>query len=207
MLERDQRVDVEAGRIGQGAAGVARADAGWRPICARKRAACLPNGAEALDGDARAFQLEPDEAARHVDAGRHAEAGGADLVERNAADRGRQSDRASGFVAHPSHAELVGSHVGAGDVVGEVADGIGKGAHDPLLVGGRHVRIADDDRLAAAVRQAGGGVLPGHRARQTGSIPPPTRPAPCARRHGRPQAVLSITTTSLSFRRPRDGDG
>jgi hypothetical protein len=35
-----------------------------------------------------------------------------------------------------------------------------------LFLCGRHVRIADDDGLTAAMRQAGGGVLPGHRTRE-----------------------------------------
>ena len=104
--------------------------------------------------------------ARHVDAGREPEAGRADLVERNAADGAGQTDGAAGLVLDPAHAELVRSHVGPGNVVGDIADGVGEGADELLLSLGRHARIAEDHRLAAAVRQAGGGVLPGHRARE-----------------------------------------
>ena len=103
-------------------------------------------------------------AARHVDTGRDAEAGGADFVERDAADRTRKADRAAGLVLDPAHAELVGSHIGSGHVVADVADRAGEGANESFLVAGRHAGIAENHRLAAAVPQAGRGILPGHGA-------------------------------------------
>ena len=105
-------------------------------------------------------------AARDVDRRDKAEAGGADLVERDAADLARQADGAAGLVLDPAHRQLVGAHVGAGDVVDEVGDRGGKGADQPLLVRGRHLGIGVDHRLAAAMRQARGGVLERHGARE-----------------------------------------
>ena len=58
----------------------------------------------------------------------------ADVVEGDAADRFRQADGAAGLVLDPAHAQFVGPHVGAGNVVGDVANGVGEGADDLLLL-------------------------------------------------------------------------
>ena len=49
-------------------------------------------------------------------------------------------------------------------------DRVGEGADHLLLLVVRHARIAEDDRLAAAMGQARGGILPGHGARQSEAL-------------------------------------
>lgn len=142
---------------------------GTAPLCARKRAACLPTAPKPCTAT-RSLEIETNELARHIDCGGETEAGGADLIERNAADRARQSDGAPRLVLDPRHAELVGAHVRASHVVGDIADRAGEGADDSLPLIDRHARVAEDYSLGAPVRQAGGGVLPRHGACQTEAL-------------------------------------
>jgi hypothetical protein len=111
------------------------------PLLRQKPCRVLADRAEALHNHACVGQIELDELTRHVDAGGEAEAGGADLVERDTADRGRQSSGAAGLVLDPAHAELVRSHVRPGDVVGDVADRVRERTHHRFLSIGRHAGL------------------------------------------------------------------
>jgi hypothetical protein len=68
------------------------------------------------------------------------------------------------LILDPAHAELVRSHIRAGDVIGNVSDRPGERAYHLLLSLRRHSWIAEDHRFAATMRETGGGVLPGHGA-------------------------------------------
>jgi hypothetical protein len=99
-----------------------------------------------------------------------AEAGRAELVERDAADLAREPHRAADLGAHPGHAGLVGPHVGAEDVILDVAKGAGQRAHQALLALDGHAGIALEHGLPAAVGKARGGVLERHRASEAKAL-------------------------------------
>ncbi|MBS1138515.1 MAG: hypothetical protein H6R11_2469 [Proteobacteria bacterium] len=101
---------------------------------------------------------------RHLGGMEQPPAGGADLVQRNAAQRRRQAHRAADLVLDPGHAGLVRAHVRAEDVVLLVSQGVGEGTDQTFLAFARHARIAVEHRLAAAVGQAGRRVLQRHGA-------------------------------------------
>ena len=164
-LERDQSVQIEPGRIGHRAARIGGGNEA-RTLPGEEAGGVLAHGAEALDGNGGAVERGAREILRHLEGGDEAVARGADLVEGNAADLGRQARRAPGLVHDPGHAALVRPHVGPGDVIGDVGDRAGEGAHEALLLGERHLGVAEDHRLGAAVGQAGGGILEGHGARE-----------------------------------------
>ncbi len=105
-----------------------------------------------------------------LDRNNEAESGRADFVQRDTAQRMRQTNRPADLIAHPRHAALVRPYIGAGDIVHQIADGAGKGADHPLLVRRGHARIAEDHRLAATMGQSRGGVLHRHRTRQAGAF-------------------------------------
>ncbi len=124
----------------------------------------LADGTEALDRHPGALEIHPYLGPRHVDRRGEAEAGGADLVQRDAAELPRQAHRAADLVVDPAHRSLVGAHVGARNVVDEVGDRRREGADQLLLLPRVHLRVTVDHRFAAAMAEAGGGVLEGHRA-------------------------------------------
>jgi len=83
---------------------------------------------------------------RHLRGMAEAEAGGAELVERDAAELARQADRAADLVVHPGHARLVGAEVGAEDVVGGAAQCRREGTDQPLVsLAGNQPTGRDDD--------------------------------------------------------------
>ena len=94
--------------------------------------------AEALDRDARALRAAVAVARGDLGGVAQPPAGGADLVERDAAERSRQADRAPDLVLHPRHAGLVGAHVGAEDVVVSRCAGRGRrrGSAPPCVLRG-----------------------------------------------------------------------
>ncbi len=65
-----------------------------------------------------------------------AKAGGADLVQRKAADLVRQARRTADLVVDSGHASLVGAHVRARDGVGEIRDRACESADQPLFFAG-----------------------------------------------------------------------
>ena len=87
-----------------------------------------------------------------------------DLVEGDATDHPREPYGAADLVVDPRHARLVGSHVGAGDVVVQTPNGASERPHQRLPVDA--LGVGQNARLAAAVRQPGPGVLECHRARE-----------------------------------------
>ena len=127
----------------------------------------LADRPETLDSDTRALQIKPDELACDINTCRQSESGRSDLIEGNSTDNAGQADRTAGFLPDPCHALLVGAHVGPGNIIGYIADRVGEAADQLLLCRRRHARVAEDDGLAAAMRQTGGRVLPRHRPRQS----------------------------------------
>ena len=119
---------------------------------------------KALNGHPGAFQGKVAERSRHLGALGDSVAGGADFVERDAAQHSRQTHGPADFVFDPSHARFVGSHVGAGNVTRKIANPARKGANEPRLVGG--FGVGNDARFTSAVPQTGCGILQGHGARQ-----------------------------------------
>ncbi len=82
----------------------------------------LADRAKTLHGDAGAFQIEPDEL-RAISIADASPKPVAPIWSSGIPPTALgQADGAPGFVLDPAHAELVGSHVGTGDVVGQVAD-------------------------------------------------------------------------------------
>jgi len=124
------------------------------PFSTRKRAACLPTEPKALDDDPRASQRQPDMFPRYIDRDREAKADDADLVERDAAKLAGEANGTAGLVLDPSHRQLVGPHIGPGDVIREIAHRRCKGTDQPFLGRERHLGIGKYHRFAAAVRAA-----------------------------------------------------
>ena len=122
------------------------------------------DGAEALHRHLCALQLDLGIVLGGLGGDHQAVAGRADFIERDAAQLARQTDRTPDLVPDPGHGGLVCSHVRPGNVLGEMADGGGEGAHQPLLVGRRHRWIAEDHGLGAAMGQRSGAVLECHGA-------------------------------------------
>ena len=165
VLELDQPVDIETVRVVDRAVGVRDRDqdcALLRQVAGR----VLADRAEALHHQAGAFEFEVAVVQGHVDHVAQAETGGADFVQRDAADFARQADHAADLVPNPGHAFLVGTHVGGEDIGGLVAQRVRKRADQLLLLGFRHFRVAVEHQLAAAVGEPGCSVFIGHRARQ-----------------------------------------
>src|SRR6185295_13370126 len=88
----------------------------------------LSDSSETFDHDASTLQIESDEGPRHVDAGGDPKSCGADFVQRYAPDGAWKTDSTTGLILDPAHAHFIGTHVGTGYVVGNVADGLGKSA-------------------------------------------------------------------------------
>ena len=132
LLEGNQRANIEPRWIGQCSTSVARRDKEGA-FLGKKARRVFADSAEPLHGDPRSFQVEADKFACHIDAGGEAEARCADLIERNSAESAGQTDGSADFVLDPGHALLVRAHVRPGDVVGDIANGAGKGADHLLL--------------------------------------------------------------------------
>jgi hypothetical protein len=164
-LERDQRDQVQPILVNNRAARIAGGDE-HRSFLGEEARRVLADRAKALDHDSRTGELQLDMVPRYVDCSDKTKTGGADLVERDAADLARQPDGAADLILDPAHGQLVGSHVRTRDVLGEIADRRGEGPDQPLLVAQRHFGVGKDHRFAAAVRQTGRGILEGHRSRQ-----------------------------------------
>jgi hypothetical protein len=124
------------------------------------------DGAEALYDEPRAVERDPAERSGHLGGMAEPEARRPDLVQRDATERPRQADHSANLVANPGHALLVGAHVGGEDVVVDAAQRLRHGANQRFLAFPGEARIRPDDCLAAAVGQAGSGVLEGHGPRQ-----------------------------------------
>src|ERR1019366_5452937 len=99
----------------------------------------LADCAESLNGYARSSELDLAKILRDLGRDRETESRGANLIKGDAADLPRQSDRAPDLVVHPRHRALVEPHVGADDVVGDVADGVRKCTDDLLLALSGHL--------------------------------------------------------------------
>jgi hypothetical protein len=164
-LERDQRGQVQSVLVDNGAERIAGGDE-HRAFLDEEARRVLADRAKALDRDPRALQRYPEMLPRHVDRAGETKAGGADLIERDAADLARQSDRAAGLVFDPSHCRLVGSHIRPRDIFVEIGDRGGEGSDQPRLLAQRHLGVCKDHRFAAAMRQTGGSALEGHCPRQ-----------------------------------------
>ena len=104
---------------------------------------------------------------RNIDGSNEAKPGSADLVERDTADLARQSDGTADLVLDPTHRQLIRTHVGSRDVIEEIADRRGERPDQALLVAQRHFGVGKDHRFTAAMRQAGCGILEGHRPCQS----------------------------------------
>ena len=126
----------------------------------------MPTEPKALDDDPRASQRQPDMFPRYIDRDREAKADDADLVERDAAKLAGEANGTAGLVLDPSHRQLVGPHIGPGDVIREIAHRRCKGTDQPFLGREGHLGIGKYHRFAAAVRQLGRGILEGHRPGQ-----------------------------------------
>jgi hypothetical protein len=165
-LDRVEAGHVEPTGVDEGTLRVRRGDEHRPPL--REEPRRVPSHRpEALHRHPRPLELDGAEALRDLPADRQPEAGGADLVQRDPPHLGGQADGAADLVLNPGHAPLVGAHVGARDVVGDLPETAGEGADQPLLLPGGHPRIAEDHGLAATVGEAGGRVLQRHGARKT----------------------------------------
>ena len=82
----------------------------------------LTNRAKALDGHACLMQIQANR--RRRDLSRHGQTkpGCTNFVQRNAPNDPRQPNRTANFILDPGHTELIGAHIRAGNVVGQVAD-------------------------------------------------------------------------------------
>jgi len=169
LLVGDEGGDIHAFGVHDGGVAVGGRHQHAAVLCEETRS-MLSDGAKALHRDP--CSLKPDASDLFGRLGRchEAVAGGADLIERNAADLAWQADGAADLVIHPGHGLFVGAHVGAGDIVDEVGDGASEGADQRFLLLRRHSRIGENDRLAAAMRQACRGILQRHGARQPGAF-------------------------------------
>jgi hypothetical protein len=130
----------------------------------------LAHRAEAFDRHPRPGEGDPGLGRRDLGRDGDAPAGGADLVERDAAEHAREADGPIDLVLDPGHAALVGAHVGARNVFGERADRAREGADQALLVRRRPAGVGDDAGLAPAVWQAGRRVLHGHGPGEPGDL-------------------------------------
>ena len=86
---------------------------GARPSSARKRAACRPTAPKPCTTTLAPSKRNAGDLLGDLGRDGQAESGCADLVERDAADLARQSDRAADLVLDPGHGRLVGAHVRA----------------------------------------------------------------------------------------------
>jgi hypothetical protein len=64
------------------------------------------------------------------------------------------------------HVAFAGAHIGADDVIADIAQSAREGTNDLLLALSRHPGIGNDDRLRSTMRQAGRCVLHRHCAGQ-----------------------------------------
>src|SRR5271166_5877450 len=99
ILERDERVDVEALRIHDSSRGVRGSDK-HGTASGEETCGMLANRAEALNGHARSRKLDLAKVLRDLGRYREAESGGANLIEGDAADLPRQSHRAPDLVVY-----------------------------------------------------------------------------------------------------------
>ena len=120
--------------------------------------------AEPLDGHRGSGQLHIAELHGDLGADRQAEAGRADLVQRNPAHYARQAGASSYLVSNPCHARLVRAHIGSGDVLRKIANGLREGAYEPLLI--HLLGLGDDSGFPPTVRQTGTRILEGHGTRE-----------------------------------------
>jgi hypothetical protein len=165
-FERDHRGQIQAILVDDRAARIAGGHK-HRPFVSEEARRVLADGAEALDHDPRTVQGHLDVLPRHIDCADKTKTRGADFVERDAADLARQPDGPADLVLDPAHCQLVHSHVRTRDILGKIANGRSEGPNEPFLLGQRHLGVAKNHRFAAAMRQAGRGVLEGHRPRQS----------------------------------------
>ena len=86
----------------------------------------------ALNNDAGAFQIEIAEMARRIDADFEPKAGGADLIQGDAAEFSRQPHYPVNFIFNPGHALLICAHVRGEDIGLLVPQGAGQGPEQPL---------------------------------------------------------------------------
>ncbi len=168
-LQRVEDVEVEAAGVVDRPARVGDGDDDRAPL--GEEAGGVPaDGPVALDGHARAGEVDAGDLLDHLGGDRDAEPGGAELVERDPAEHGRQADGTPHLVVELGDVRLGQPHVGTGHVLDEVTDRAPEGPHDPLLVAGGQVRVGDDPGLRAAVGQAGRGVLERHGPREPGHL-------------------------------------
>src|SRR6516225_6220998 len=109
-LERGQHGQVETVFVDDRAARITGGDE-HRPFLGEEARGMLADRAEALDHDSRTGELQLDMVPRYVDCADKTKTGGADLVERDAADLARQPDGAADLVLDPPHGQLVCAHV------------------------------------------------------------------------------------------------
>ena len=78
----------------------------------------------------------------------------------------RVPDSATDLVPHPTHAALIGAHVGAEDVLLDLGQRTGKATDQFFFLLRGHRRVTVEHRLATAVGQVRRGVLKSHGPRQ-----------------------------------------
>ena len=120
------------------------------------------HGAESLNRHRGAGQLPLLVFTGHLDSVQQAPAGCADFVKWDAADFPGQPHGAADLVPDPAHTLFVRPHVGSEDILLDLFQGTGEGAHQFFLLPAGHGGVAVEYRLAAAVWQVGGGILEGH---------------------------------------------
>src|SRR6516162_1757997 len=168
-LERHQGGQVQSVVVEDRTASIAGGDEHGALVDKETRGV-LADRTKALDHDPRAFEGHLDVLSGHLDRTDETKTRGADLVQWDAADLAREPHGAARLVLDPTHRQLVGSHIGAWDVVGEIFDRPGEGPDQPLLLLKSHFGVSKDHRFAAAVRQTRGSILQRHRARQPKSF-------------------------------------
>jgi hypothetical protein len=112
-LEGDQGPDIEAVAVGERSLRVAGRDQDG-PFFVEEPRRMPAHRAEPLDRDAGRCERQSEALCRHFDRHDEPEPGGADRVERDAAEFARQADGAPRFILDPSHRQFVGPHVGPG---------------------------------------------------------------------------------------------
>ena len=137
LLERDQLCDIKTIGPVHRSGGVCGSHK-QRPLLGEKARCVLADRAEALHCNTGPIHFAVRVLTRCQRRDDHAESGRADLIQRYAAELPRQPNAATDLVQHPCHRRLVGTHVGASDIVGDRSDRIGKCTHQLFLRGRVH---------------------------------------------------------------------
>ncbi len=163
VLKRNQVGDVQPFGIKDRTARVSRSNQ-YRPFGAKKSRRVHADGTETLHHDAGAGELEVTMSQCDLGDMTQTPTGGTDLIERDASDGARQAHGAADLIVHPSHAFLIGTHIGTKNIFPYILQSASECPDPRLLVALHHLRITVAHGLTAAVAQSGRGVLERHRA-------------------------------------------